>query len=69
MIVSSFWSAAIASASLSEVSVAGSTRTRGVCPEKDTVVMPSPKNALSGRPLDAAPSLEKTPSTPPRTRM
>ena len=55
MIVSSFWSAVIASASLSEVSVAGNTRTRGVCPEKDTVVMPSPKNALSGRPLAATP--------------
>ena len=55
MIVSSFWSAVIASASLSEVSVAGNTKTRGVCPEKDTVVMPSPKNTLSGRPLAATP--------------
>ncbi len=58
---------AASSSSSSDVRLAGGSTTRGVSPQKEAIVMPSPKNcALSGRPFEAWPS-GKTRRPPPRT--
>ena len=46
----------MSAASLISSTVEGSTRTRGVSNQKVNRVIPSPKKALSGRPLEALPS-------------
>ena len=57
MLVSALSSGAIPSARATFVAVAGSTRTRGISPQKVKLVIPSPKKALSGRPPSDVPSL------------
>ena len=56
MVVFAFVSASASSSSCSEVTVEGNTMTRGISLQKENVVIPSPKNALSGRPFEARPS-------------
>ena len=56
MAVFAFTSEAVSSSSSRDVRLAGRTTTRGVSPQKENAVMPSPKNALSGRPFEAWPS-------------
>ena len=46
----------MSAASLMSFTVEGRTRTRGVSNQKVKLVIPSPKYALSGRPLAALPS-------------